>query len=438
MKTLLNLIVILIISITANAQATIITSKKQAQIEEYIQYFEDQGQLMGQVSISENGTEVINKTIGEANKPHSSYMIGSITKMLTATMFMQLSEKGDINLSDNLSSYFPEIPNSENIELRHMLDHTSGLKDYVVKEDTLYFWLKDQVTQDEIISEIIRQDVSFRPGDSLSYSNSAYYLLARVLEKKYEKPYRELVSQLITKPLELENTYAVNELNIPTEVNSYQRKTKSWTTIEEFYLPNASGAGDIISTPQDLNKFMQALFDYKLVSESTLNTMLPNKGDWFGTGIMMVPFYDDVAYGHGGDTYGTHSVTSYNTENKLAISYIINGENYPTNDFAIGLLSIIYDKEHELPDFMTYSPNPNFTELYEGTYGADGFPLNIKIYEEENELNAQGDGQPSFILNPTSKHNFDFKPAGLSIEFKPYENKLVLTQAGQDFVLTKI
>ena len=106
--------------------------------------------------------------------------------------------------------------------------------------------------------------------------------------------------------------------------------------MEEFYFPNAYSAGYIATTASDMNKFLNALFNYKIIKKETLQSMLPKENDWFGLGIMKAPFYEYIGYGHGGDIYGTHSVAAYTLENKLAVTYIINGENYPTNDFAIG------------------------------------------------------------------------------------------------------
>lgn len=438
MKTLFSF-VLLAISINMFAQNNIISPEKKNQIESYINHFETNNQLMGNVSIFENGKEIINKTFGPKNSADSTrYTVGSITKMFTAILFAQMFEKNKVELNETLSNYFPQVPNSNKITIKHMLNHTSGLQDYVVKQDSLYTWLFKPVKQEDIMTEIIRQGVAFEPGDSMSYSNGAYYLLARILEQKYQKKFNDIVSEKIINPLGLKSTLGLDvENNYLNSTKSYEKKNGQWEEMAEFYFPNVSGVGDILSTANDLNVFVQALFSEQLIKLSTLKEMLPVNNDWFGMGIMKVPFYEYVAYGHGGDTTGTHSVTSYNPNNKLAVSYIINGENYPTNQFAIGLLNIIYDKDFELPEFKEYKPEKRFLEKYEGTYGAAGFPVKIKIYFEENQLKAQAEGQPAFTLTPTGKHTFEFVKAGVEIEFEPYENNLVLKQAGQLFKLKK-
>jgi D-alanyl-D-alanine carboxypeptidase len=435
-----TLILAIVLPLFMFAQNNIITSEKKKQIEDYINYFETNDQLMGNVSIFENGKEVINKTFGPKNNADSTkYAVASTTKMFTGVLIAQMFESNKFDYDEKLSSYFPQVPNSNKITIKHMLNHTSGLKDYAVKNDSLEYWLHDPVENEDIIKEIIRQGVDFQPGDSLSYSNSAYYLLARILEQKNHKAFKQLVAENIANPLGLKNTFGIDEnskqLNL---AKSYEKKNSQWQVMEEFYFPNTSGAGDIISNAHDLNIFIQALFSEQLIKSSTLKKMLPVDDDWFGLGIMKAPFHEYIAYGHGGNSEGTESVTSYNPNNKLAFTYIVNGQKYPNNNkFAKGLLSIIYDKDFELPEFKEYIPEKSFLELYKGTYGAEDFPMNIEIYLEENQLKAQAEGQDAFTLTPTKKHIFEFAKGGIEIEFKPFENKFILKQAGQIFELKK-
>jgi len=442
MRPLYISFILLFIAHGIYSQEKIISPQKKQEITEYINHFESNNQLMGTVSVFENGEEIINTTFGKANTESESidsrkYTIGSITKMYVAVLMAKLQEENKINFDEKLSNYFPSIPNAEKITLEQMLKHTSGLNNYASKEEDA-FWLKVPRTKQEIIDEIINQGVSFQPGDSLRYSNSAYYLLGGILEKKHKKPFEQILEDEIIIPLNLKNTIALTEGTTYINVaKSYEKKKDKWVEMEEFYFPNTYSAGSIASSAYDVNRFLVALFSEKIIKKETLMSMLPKEDNWFGLGIMKIPFYEHIANGHGGNTYGTHSVTAYNTENKLAITYIINGENYPTNDFAIGLLSIIYDKEYELPSFKEYTPDKKYYDAYAGTYHSDELPISIKIYEEDDELKAQGEGQPAFTLNPIAKHTFDYKKAGIVLEFDPYEDTMLLKQAGQEFKMAK-
>lgn len=442
MRTLLLLIATLVCQY-GFAQKSLITDAKKEEIQQYIKHFEDHNRLMGTVSIFENGQEVVGETFGPQNVAAPSlenrkYTIGSITKTYTAVLAAKLKEENRLSFDEHLSDYFPSIAGADKITLRQMLNHTSGLRNYVVKNDSLPFWLKEPRTHTEILDQIRQQGLAFEPGDSMQYSNSAYYLLGKIVEKKHQKKYSQVVQDEIAKPLQLQNTIVLDEAELPDNVaKSYERKGGQWQVMEEFYFPNAFAAGNIATSAKDVVLFLNKLFAYKLISQSTLTEMLPQGNDWFGLGIMKAPFYEHKGYGHGGDTYGTHSVASYDPESGISLAYIINGEDYPTNDFAVGLLSIIYDKDYKLPDFTAYIPNKNFYEAYEGVYETDKLPITIKIYKEGDELMAQGEGQDAFALTPKAKQTFEYLKAGVVIEFNPYENKLVLKQGGQTFEMVK-
>lgn len=442
MRTLI-LSIFLVISSISFAQEQLITKDKKQEIYNYINHFEQHNKLMGTVSVFENGQEIISKTFGKCNVKSPStenkkYAIGSITKLFTAVLMAKLKEDNKIDFNEKLSAYFPSITNAKNITLKQMLNHTSGLKDYVVKNDSLPYWLKKTRTHKEIMEEIINEGVAFNPGDSMKYSNSAYYLLGKILEKKYQKSFNAILQTEIAKPLNLKNTIAIDETNKSLNfAKSYEIKNNDWQEIEEFYFPNAFSAGSIVSTAKDLNIFLNNLFSYKIISEKTLKLMLPEDKNHFGLGIMKVPFYEHISYGHGGDTYGTHSVTFYNIDNNISVTYIINGEEYPTNNFAIGLLSIIYGKDYKLPNFDAYNPDKRFYHDYEGVYTTDKLPMSFKVYQEDNELKVQAEGQPSFTLTPKGKHIFEFLKAGSVFEFDIYKQKMTLKQSGQVFEMIK-
>jgi len=443
MKSIHLFILALAFPILSSAQ-TLVTAEKVERMEEFIQLLEKENQIGGAISITVKGQNVYSRTFGISkdkygdSSPETTYQIGSITKMFTAVMVAQLVEEDKLTFDTKLQNYFPDVANSEQITIKQMLNHTSGLGDYVVKEDSLYYWLFEPQTEAEILREITRQGALFMPGDSMEYSNSAYYLLARIIEKENKMNFKQSVQKRIATPLGLTLTSGVDaDQDFSGVALPFSKKDGVWEEAEDFYFLNASGAGDIFSTPSEMNQFIRGLHKGKLISTETLKSMLPSEDEWFGMGFMKVPFYDHVGIGHGGDTFGTHSVTAYFEEDDLAITYSINAEYYPTNEFAVGILSIIYEREFEFPEFSHYQPDRLFYKSYAGTYASDDLPIDISIFTEDGELKAQGEGQPSFVLTPTAEHAFQFLPAGVTIVFSPTENKLVFSQGGMEFEMVK-
>lgn len=412
-----------------------------AKIDDYISHIEKNNRDVGSVSIFKDGKQVYNRSFGQQNIPglkadaNTKYQIGSISKLFTAVMLFQLVEKGQLALDEKLADYFPQIPNANKITIKNLLEHSSGLGDYAGKEgDPL--WLTKKVSEQQIFDEIIKQGIEFEPGADRSYSNSAYYLLVRILEKKYKSDYASILQKQIIAPLQLKNIDSYNPKNT-NFFKSYAYTTK-WEAIDEFEFSNVIGVGDIVATTQTLNAFMEALFQYKILKKETVEMMKPNNEGAFGRGLMLIPFYEVISYGHGGDTFGTHSVAAYTEKDKMALSFSINGERYPHNDFAIGLLSIIYGKDHQYPDFKeAFVHTTEEMDLFLGVYSANDFPLKITITKEGNTLLAQGTGQPSFALECYGRNKFKFDQAKLKIEFVPAENKLILNQLGNEFEMKK-
>lgn len=323
-------------------------------IDNFLDYLVQNGQGVGSITIYQNGKEIYNRNFGQEQLSNAKwnaktgYQIGSISKLFTATMLMQLVESGKLSLSDKLSKYYSDIPNAENITIETMLNHTSGLGDYVGEE---YQWLFGKAVGDKVILDKIKSDgVEFQPGEKIRYSNSSYYLLSRILEKVSNKPYHKLLKKNITEKTRMKNTYSV--LDNPKNVfKSYEKENDKWIQMEDFDFKNCIGLGDIVSTTEDLNLFINALFNEKFIKKETLEKMLPKSEKPFGLGVMRFPFYNKTSFGHGGDTAGTHSIMTYSPEEKYSIAMSINAEEFPHNELAIGILNLIYDENYEFPKF---------------------------------------------------------------------------------------
>ena len=427
---------------TVFAQEQKIDQKKLDNIESYFQKIEDNDRNIGAASIFQNGIEIYKRSFGQKNLADQaadelSYQIGSISKTITAIVLYQMEEEKKIDLEEKLSNYYPQIKNSEKISLNQMLNHRSGISDFVTKQDSIRDWLFEPVTDSEIIEVIQDYGPQFEPGTEQEYSNGAYFLLTKIIEDKLELPYKKVVRERIFTPLNLKQTHSIEKNDTYSIATPYQ-KNEVWTEIPDFYFPNVTGVGDIISTPTELNKIIQALFSGKLISEESLHKMIPKKGEVFGHGLMLIPFYKHISYGHGGDTKGTHSVVAYSKENDLSIAYIVNGENLPTNDLGIGLLNIIYDKKQsvDVSPNEHYQVNAEDLKQYEGVYSSEYFPLDMTVTKVGNKLQCQGTGQASFFVKATGKNTFEYEKAKLKLEFIPSEDKLIGHQ-GQRFELTR-
>ncbi|MDQ0780707.1 serine hydrolase [Chryseobacterium sp. W4I1] len=409
-------------------------------IDNFLDYIGQENQSIGSVSVFRNGIQEYHKDFGQQQikdltyNKNTQYHIGSISKMITAVMLMQLVENGKLNLNEKLSKFYPGIPNAQKITIHQMLNHTSGLGDYVGEPKDN--WLFGKTVGDKaIIATIKKQGTSFEPGKKMMYSNSAYFLLSRILEKLYAQPYNIILKEHITEKAGMKYTFSV--LDNPKNVfKSYKFTDSSWKEVPDFNFHNCIGLGDIVSTTEDMNIFMNALFNGSFIKKETLEMMTSNKEEkFFGPGIVKVPFYNIIAYGHGGDTAGSHSILTYEPKDKLAFAVTINGENLHHNDLYIGIQNLLYGRDYKYPSSVEGKQDSGL-EKYAGEYESKDIPVPLNVFSKNGVLFAQGKGQPEFPLKNIEKNKFSFE-GGITILFITENNQMQLTQNGKTYVFNK-
>lgn len=325
----------------------------EARLDDYLRYVEDNSGGIGSVSIFRGGREVYNRRFGQKSLPsvvhdeNTLYQIASVTKMVTAILTFKLIENGRLSLDDSLSEFFPDMPSARKITIRHLLEHSSGLGNFAIRNGAI--WVMDEVDQAEILDEIKRQGVTFEPGERTVYSNSAYVLLRMILEQRYGLDYHQIVAQEIATPLGLKNFASVNAH--PTNTFKSYAFSGHWGEIKDVAYTNVIGVGDIASTTRDLNVLMVGLFQHALLRQDSLDQMMPIVGHaGWGRGLAEFNYGANRFVGHGGDVLGSHSRVIYNPRDALAIAYSTNGERIPTNVFLETLVDIVYGDAVTYPD----------------------------------------------------------------------------------------
>ena len=317
-----------------------------------------------------------------------------------------------------------------------MLKHRSGIFNFTNAQD-YQSWMEQPITKDELVKKITEYGSVFEPNEKNEYSNANYVLLSYIAEKIDGNEFAIILNKRICETNALSNTYYGSKISSDkNEAQSYT-KLKDWKIATETDMSIPVGAGAIVSNPTDLNKFLNALFTGKIVSEQSLQKMMEIQ-DGIGIGMFQIPFYDKKAFGHGGGIDGFQSNAFYFPNEKVSVSYTSNGVFMPMNDILIGILSIYFGREYEFPVF-TEALQLESEELdkYLGVYSSPTFPLKITITKKENILIGQATGQSSFPLEAYEIDKFKFDQAVLKIEFKPSEAKMILRQGGGEFELTK-
>ena len=408
-------------------------------MDSYFNLLLENDRAMGSLSVFVQGSEVYSNQIGYrdlsnnlAHDRNTQFRIGSISKTYLTVIIMQMVEEGRLTLETRLSEFFPQVTNAHNITIRHLLQHRSGVFNYT-DDESFVNWMFDDVSKAELLGIISSYESNFEPGTEESYSNSAFYILALITEIIDGIPYSDILQRRIVNPLGLTITHLGDEVNpLRNEALPYIY-AREWQEIVTFHPSVILGAGDIVSTPYELNVFMHNLFSGNLVSNESLNEM-QNRIDMFGLGLIPVPFYNRMGYGHTGGMPGFQAISVYFPDDGISVSYTTNGVRLPQNDILVAVLSILYNENFTLPEFTDTIILPlEILEQHTGVYESDDIPLAITVFIIEGSLFAQATGQSAFPLDALDENNFVFDTAMIHMEFFPETGEMIMTQAGMEF-----
>lgn len=423
-----------------------VVASEHKKLDKFLSTLSEHDKMMLAIAVRKDGKLIYQNQVGFADskltKPitqDTKFRIGSITKTYTATVILKLVEQGKLKLTQPLSDFFPQIPNSSAISIEQMLRHESGIFSITERPDLVSF-MYEAKSRDDLVKLIVEAEPKFKPGSGQEYSNSNFILLSMIAEQVTDKTLAELVEQFITKPLSLSDTYLGQDSEIrENEAVSFGYQG-SWQALPNSHLSMPTGAGAMISTARDVSLFMSALMSGEIINSASLKLMTEPVGQ-YGFGLVQFPFYDLVGLGHGGAIDGFLSNTAYFEQDKIAIAVLSNAVNYDFNNVLIAVLSSVYDKEYELPDFSATLVKLKLTDedrkSYVGEYSSQQLPLEIKIFAQGDSLMAQATGQSSFELTAYSNREFKFDPAGITLLFEADKQEFTLIQGGGKYVFKR-
>lgn len=246
----------------------------------------------------------------------SHYEIGSITKQFTAAAILQLQEAGKLHLDDKLSAYLPSAPRANEITLRQLLSHTSGLPEYldVVEADNA---VDKPASFDKLISYIGAKPLDFPPGARWSYSNTGYLLAGRVIEVVSHETYRHYIQTHLLEPAGMANTVTVTEESrVPNMATGYDRKEGRIERAPTIAASVGWAAGFLVSTVDDLQKWNDALQSGKIVTAADYALMSTSisteQGDAdYGLGLFVDRVDEQLRVGHTGGSLGFTTANEY-------------------------------------------------------------------------------------------------------------------------------
>jgi CubicO group peptidase (beta-lactamase class C family) len=438
MKTKIPFAALLTLALFIDGHAQMLDRVK---LDQFLDRLAEKNKAMGSLTLAKDGNMLYSHSFGygqingDEKKPltaKTKYRIASITKMFTAVMIFQLVEEKKLRLTDTLDRFFPQIPNAARITVGQMLVHRSGIHDLEADGS----WGKQPRTKDEVVARIAQGRPDFEPDATHRYSNAGYILLGYIIEKAGGKPYQEALKERITSKVGLRDTYLGVGNTDPSknEALSYVY-IGGWKEAAELDFSVPGGAGSIVSTPADMTKFIQALYDLKLVSRDNLTQMTTTR-DSEGMGMETFSFAGKTLYGHTGGSVGSGAWLAYFPEEKLALAYTTNAKIYPVSNVVSGIFDIYWNRPFQIPTFDGFDVSTEVLDQYAGVYSIPGTPVKVTVTRNGATLYFQPAGQSAVLIEATAENKFKIEPF-VVFEFDAAKGEMTITRAGQKRIFTK-
>jgi CubicO group peptidase (beta-lactamase class C family) len=384
------------------------------------------------VAVFRDGRTLFSKSYGMANLAYAIPFevdtrtnIGSTSKQFTAFAIMLLAERGQLSLDDDIRIHVPEVPDfGETITIRHILNHTSGLREFLNLLAMTGRRLDhgDYIDRAELIDIVERQPaLQNSPGAEWNYNNTAFGLAALIVERISEQPFEEFMEENVFSPLEM-----TRSMVRPSPEHIVEERSEGYipagdgTYREGGDLAGAVGAGSIYTTVGDLQKWVENFWETEVGSPEIFAEMMEpftlTDGESSGYGL---GFFIDEQGGlervhHGGADVAHRSMLAYYPGIRAGITTQSNHSNFDSNvtfRLAEAFFADAMELENEAVDAdATFDPasfDPEDFDPFVGRYALDAAPTFILTFSREGStLHAVATGQPQMEILPTSDSTF--------------------------------
>jgi CubicO group peptidase (beta-lactamase class C family) len=387
----------------------------------------------GNILAAINGMPFYQQSLGYADfntkrllNDSTVFELASVSKQFTAMGIILCKEKGLLSYTDNIQKYFPSLP-YDNITVRHLLTHTSGIPEYEAQFEKNWDHKKIAFNKD-VIEMLQKQKDSllFKPGSKWQYSNTGYALLASIIEKISKLSYNDFLAANIFKPLGMRHTFVYNTRRSTGKFPDnyalgfgYSDSLKKYILPDEdprvdmvYYLDGIVGDGCVNSTTGDLLKWENALQESRLISKASTDEMLSplvpmNTGDtsnYYGFGVMVQPHSPQgkiISHTGGWPGYATYLL--HRDKKKETLVVLSNNEKV-SGQIRAALESILNGEDIVMPyNHKEIKIDSTLIDKYVGKYSAF---LTLVFIKKDGKLYRHRDGTPDIELKPESNTKF--------------------------------
>jgi len=421
MRTYITLITILIFN-SSIAQRT----NTLIEVDSIIQAYNNPNAPGFSIGILEDGKLIYCKGIGLANMETGTknsgdaiFSIASVAKQLTAACIWSLIRENKLSLDDNIRKYIPEFPYyGENILVRHMLNHTSGIRNYhAIMELAGFNYDKEFHDNSTILKLACKQKgLNNIPGEKVIYGNTAYTLLAIMIERISGQSLDEYAKNNIFLPLGMNHTFYRTDTTsiIPNRALGYIKHNDGSF---EHLLSNqiTYGAGSVGSSVEDLAIWSNILNglnpEYLELTNflTTVETLPGGEVAKYARGVMVDAYKNNKTVHHSGYSLAGQSQIIVAPEHKLAVIILTNVESIDPSPLSYKILDLFLPLQNtDMPkSVQNFHHKKRDLSKFSGQYKEQNSDMKMEILIENDTLKALvGQGNKSIPLNAIGKGKF--------------------------------
>ncbi len=424
-------------------------------IDSLIQSFEKPNSPGLSIGIVKNGKIVYSKGIGlssiennTSNNTKTTFSIASIAKQFTASCIWVLVQQKKISLDDDIRKYLPEIPNYGNqIKIKHLLNHTSGIRNYHAIMDLQGFDYDTEYYNNNTVLQLASNQKGLNniPGEKVIYSNTNYTLLAIIIERVSKKNLQEFAKEHLFNPLQMNSSCfrISNKQTIENKATSYQFSEGNY--ISNSSLQESYGAGSMASSIEDLMKWINVINGtnpkYKSLTNFLIKCEKLDNGEKakYARGVMVDNYKGYTTISHSGYGWGGQSQLITIPEKGIGIIIITNLESINPTPLSYQILDFYITEKKPKKRSINKIHTSNL-DSYIGQYKEINSDMKMEISIENDTLKAKGSQSKKGIsLINVEKNKFHrFNNESVKYDFtKTKEHDLVITFGGTPFYFKK-
>jgi len=310
-------------------------------------------------AVSLNGQTVFEKAFGLAemehnipNTPQTIFESGSVAKQFTAAAIVLLQQDGKLGLDDPVRKYIPELPEyGAPLTIRHMLNHTAGLRDWGSVMALTGAGRGDRVITQDIALDVLthQKALNFKPGAEYSYSNSGYNLAAIIVERVSKQKFAAFLQERLFKPLGMTNSSIRDDYTrlVPERAQAYSREGDAAPWRLNMPFMNVYGNGGMLTTVGDWIKW-NAMLDARSLGAPLVDALetrgVLNDGRKivYALGLEVSTYKGLKDVSHGGATAGYQTFLARYPDQKVSVAVMCNGTSPSAGELAAQITDEIF------------------------------------------------------------------------------------------------